>query len=310
MQSLWMLFATFVFAIMGVCVKFASNIYSAAEIVAYRGAISALFILSLVLLRGGTFKTTLPWHHLWRGTVGVIALWLWFHSFSALPLAIVVTLNYTSSIWIAVILLAIGWWRGTKHGEWALVGAILLSFVGVILLLQPAVQMDQWRSALLALGSGFLAALAYLQVRKLGHMGEPEYRVVFYFSLTSIVAGVLIATTAGLFNGQAVAWHAHSGRGLALLLAIGVTGTVAQVAMTRAYRLGNALVSANLQYMGIVFASLNGILLWNDKLGWAGWSGVGLILISGVASTFLSGPRSPQIQTPTEALGDAIASEI
>jgi S-adenosylmethionine uptake transporter len=295
MQSLWMLFATFVFAIMGVCVKFASNIYSAAEIVAYRGAISALFILSLVLLRGGTFKTTLPWHHLWRGTVGVIALWLWFHSFSALPLAIVVTLNYTSSIWIAVILL---------------VGAILLSFVGVILLLQPAVQMDQWRSALLALGSGFLAALAYLQVRKLGHMGEPEYRVVFYFSLTSIVAGVLIATTAGLFNGQAVAWHAHSGRGLALLLAIGVTGTVAQVAMTRAYRLGNALVSANLQYMGIVFASLNGILLWNDKLGWAGWSGVGLILISGVASTFLSGPRSPQIQTPTEALGDAIASEI
>lgn len=310
MQSLWMLFATFVFAIMGVCVKYASDIYSAAEIVAYRGGISALFIISLVLLRGGTFKTTLPWHHVWRGAVGVAALWLWFYSFSALPLAIVVTLNYTSSIWIAVILLALGWWRGTKQGEWALVGAILLSFVGVLLLLQPAVQMDQWRSALLALGSGFLAALAYLQVRKLGHMGEPEYRVVFYFSITAIVAGVLIAMSGALFGSADVAWHAHTPRGIALLLAIGVTGTVAQVAMTRAYRLGNALVSANLQYMGIVFASLNGILLWNDTLGWLGWSGVGLILISGVASTILSAPPGTRPGAPQEPPGDAIAAEI
>jgi len=305
-----MLFATFVFAIMGVCVKYASDDYSAAEIVAYRGAISALFILSLVQLRGGTFRTTLPWHHLWRGLVGVTALWLWFHSFNALPLPIVVTLNYTSSIWIAVILLGVRWWRGAKHGEWTLVGAILMSFIGVVLLLQPTVQMDQWRSALLALGSGFLAALAYLQVRKLGHMGEPEYRVVFYFSITSIVAGILIVEAGALLNSTGVSWHAHTPRGLALLLAIGVTGTVAQVAMTRAYRLGNVLVSANLQYMGIVFASISGILLWDDQLGWLGWSGVALILVSGIASTFASATKKPRSLPPREPAADVIASEI
>ena len=307
-----MLFATFVFAIMGVCVKYASALYSASEIIAYRGAIGALFIFSLVLLRGDSLKTSLPWHHLWRGVVGVTALWMWFYSFKALPLSMAMTLNYTSSIWIAVILLALGWWRGTKQAEWALVGAIVMSFTGVVLLLQPAVHSDQWRSGLMALGSGFLAALAYLQVRKLGHMGEPEFRVVFYFSVTSIFAGGL-ATLVGplLFDSQPELWHGHTPASLALLLAIGVTGVIAQVAMTRAYRLGKALVTANLQYMGIVFASFTGMLFWDDKLGWLGWSGVGLILVSGVAATFASAlNNSRTAKAATEPAGDAIASEI
>ena len=48
-----------------------------------------------------------------------------------------------------------------------------------------------------ALISGFLSALAYLQVRKLGQLGEPEYRVVFYFSLGGSVAGLVLALLSG-----------------------------------------------------------------------------------------------------------------
>jgi len=67
---------------------------------------------------------------------------------------------------------------------------------------------------------------------------------------------------------------------------IGVSATLAQMAMTRAYRLGNTLVTANLQYTGIVFASLWGILIWNDAPGWIGWTGIAIILLSGMISTF------------------------
>ncbi|HYD62847.1 MAG TPA: EamA family transporter, partial [Noviherbaspirillum sp.] len=67
MQSLWMLFASFVFSIMGVCVKIASQTYSIAEIVMYRGVVGVLFMTGLIAVRGGTFRTTLPWHHAWRG---------------------------------------------------------------------------------------------------------------------------------------------------------------------------------------------------------------------------------------------------
>lgn len=282
MQSLWMLVASFVFAAMGVCVKLAADYFSTSEIVMVRGVIGMLFIYSLMWLRGGTLKTPLAWHHLWRGAVGVTALWLWFYSISLLPLATAVTLNYMSPIWIAAILFAVGWWRRKNRFDWRLVLAIGLSFAGVTLLLRPAMQADQWFGGLLALASGMLAALAYLEVRRLGQMGEPEYRVVFYFSMTSAVAG-LFGT---LFVETRTGWQMPDATGIALLLAIGLTAVTAQMAMTRAYRLGNTLLTANLQYTGIVFSSIWGVLIWHDAPGWLGWLGIAAILVSGMAATY------------------------
>lgn len=304
MQSLWMLFASLSFALMGVCVKLASDLYSTAEIVLYRGLVGVLFILCLQRLRGGTLKTALAGAHLWRGMVGVSSLWLWFYSFSQLPLATAVTLNYTSPIWIAAILFIGAWWHGKKRIEWGLLGAIALSFVGVAMLLRPAIHAEQWLGGMLALASGMLSALAYMQVRHLGQLGEPEYRVVFYFSITGMLAGLLGAI---LQAGNASAlWHPHSARGIALLLAIGLCATSAQMAMTRAYRLGNMLVTANLQYTGIVFSSLLGILIWNDLLGWLSWAGIVVILASGLIATFYNTRNA----RPTAVLEtDPIATE-
>lgn len=307
MQSLWMLFASLGFALMGVCVKLASELYSTAEIVLYRGLVGVFFILCLQRLRGGTLRTALPGAHLWRGLVGVSALWLWFYSFSQLPLATAVTLNYTSPIWIAIILFAGAWWHGKKRIEWGLIGAIALSFVGVTMLLRPAVHAEQWLGGVLALGSGFLAALAYMQVRHLGQLGEPEYRVVFYFSITSLVAG-LFGTLLPIGHASAL-WHPHSSKGIVLLLATGLFATSAQMAMTRAYRFGNMLVNANLQYTGIVFSSLLGILVWNDLLGWLSWAGIVVILTSGLIATYYNSRNAVRAAPAALPETDPIATE-
>lgn len=306
MQSLWMLFASFAFSLMGLCVKMASSLYSTAEIVMYRGAVGVLFMYTLIRLHRGTFRTGLPWQHLWRGVVGVVALWLWFYAIGRLPLATGMTLNYLSPIWIAAMLFAAGWWRGQNRFEWGLAAAIACSFVGVTLLLRPAFHAAQWFAALVGLVSGVLSALAYLQVRRLGMMGEPEYRVVFYFSCTGFAAGLL-----GTLSGP-VTWHAHSGKGLALLAAVGITATVAQMAMTRAYRLGKTLVTANLQYTGIVFSSVWGVLLWDDHLGWLGWTGIAIILASGLAATYYNTRKinAPAGHPTTAEANDPIATEV
>ncbi len=315
MQSLWMLFATFVFAIMGVCVKLASSLYSTSELVLYRSLIGVVFMFILITLQRGSFRTTLPWHHLWRGTVGVVAFWLWFYAINALPLAMAMTLNYMAPIWIAAILFGMGWWQGKSRFEWGLVAAITMSFIGVTLLLRPTIHADQWFGGFVALFSGMLAALAYLQVRHLGQLGEPEYRVVFYFCVTCVVGGLLgVLATPLLLPDTLIAWHPHTAKGLLLLLVIGASATAAQMAMTRAYRLGKTLVTANLQYTGIVFSSIWGILIWGDILGWMGWLGIGIILVSGLTATFYNtrNAASPAVKkaaandTPT----DAIATEL
>jgi S-adenosylmethionine uptake transporter len=311
MQSLWMLFASFVFAIMGVCVKLASDLYSTSEIVMYRGLVGVTFMACFIKLHNGTLRTNLPWHHLWHGVVGVAALSLWFYSIGKLPLAMAMTLNYMAPIWMAAILFAAGWWRGQSRFEWGLAAAILFSFIGVTMLLRPAIHADQWFSGLIGLASGVLSAFAYLQVRRLGQMGEPEYRVVFYFSATGVVAGLLGTLLSPAITGNATAWHPHSATGVALLLGIGVSATAAQMAMTRAYRLGKTLVTANLQYTGIVFSSIWGILIWGDILSWLGWLGIVVILVSGMTATFFNArnakPAGVSAATPAT---DPIATEI
>ncbi|MES2743561.1 MAG: DMT family transporter [Pseudomonadota bacterium] len=307
MQSLWMLFASFMFAAMGVCVKLASGLYSTSEMVMYRGLVGCTVLLIMIAYRGGSLRTALPHQHLWRGAVGVSSLWLWYYTIGALPLATAMTLNYMSPIWIAVILFLSGWWHAKNHVEWPLIAAVCMSFVGVTVLLQPAFHANQLAPALIALGSSVLSALAYLQVRKLGLAGEPEYRVVFYFSVMNVVAG-LAGTVLGARHGGPL-WHRlDNSYGLALLLGIGLCATAAQLAMTRAYRLGKTLVVANLQYTGIVFSSIWGVLVFGDLFDWHSWAGMVVILASGSAATYYN-TRSTE-RGKAVASTDPIASEV
>ena len=293
MQSLWMLFAAFVFSLMGVCVKLESATASTSEIVMCRGAVGMLLIFTLTRLNRQTLNTALPWHHAWRGFVGVSALWLWFFAIGSLPLATAMTLNYMAPIWIAAIVFTLGWWHKQRRFEWGLAAAVVTSFIGVALLLKPTIHAEQWLGGLLALISGFLSALAYIQVKKLGQLGEPEYRVVFYFSVSGVIAGLLGSLIDSHIRfGEFRLLHALSGRDWLLLATIGLTATIAQMAMTRAYRLGAMLVTANLQYTGIVFSSIWGILIWGDHLDRWGWIGMAIILASGVAATFYNARSS------------------
>jgi drug/metabolite transporter (DMT)-like permease len=303
MPAVWMLFATFTFALMSACVKLASASCSTSEIVMARGLLGSLMLLPLIRLQGGTLKTPYPKEHLWRSVVGVLSLWLWFYGIAKLPLATAVTLNYMAPIWLATWMFGAGWWRGQGLPEWPLALAIALSFVGVTLVLRPAVETREWLGGVAAIASSVIAAMAYLQVRRLGQMGEPEYRVVFYFSLTMGVAGFVGALADALRGGHGLV-HAPSWHAIGLLLAIAASGLVAQIAMTRAYRLGSVLVVANLQYTGIVFSSLWGMLLWGDVFAWQVWLGMGVILVSGVAATFYNTHSAARTAPP-----DPIASE-
>ena len=288
MQSLWMLFATFMFSVMSVCVKLISGSYSTTEIVMYRSLIGGIFIGVLVFIKKGSFRTKLPLQHLWRGVVGATAFGLWFYSMGYLPIATAVTLNYMSPIWIATILFGISLIRKQARFDWRLVITIISSFVGVALLLKPTIHADQWQAGLVGLCSGVLAALAYLQVRHLGALGEPEYRVVFYFCVTGTIgAALLCVINAQMPGNDPVIFHSHDARGFFMLSTIGITAAIGQMAMTRAYHLGKTLLTANLQYTGIVFSAAWGMLIWNDIMGWSGWLGLMIILCSGVVATFL-----------------------
>ncbi|TDP63176.1 DMT family transporter [Roseateles toxinivorans] len=284
--SLLMVLATLLFATMGVCVKLASDEYGAGEIVFYRGLVGVLVIAAMSRWQGQSLRTAVPGMHFWRSLSGVLALSLWFYSIGKLPLATAMTLNYMSSVWMALFLIGGGVLMGSARVDPRLVAAVLLGFCGVALVLRPTMDEQQLWYGLAGLLSGMLSALAYLQVTSLGRAGEPEYRIVFYFSLGGIAAGALTTLATG-------DWHGHSLRGSALLLAVGLLATAAQLSMTRAYSRGKTLVNASLQYLGIVFSFLYGALLFGDALTPSALLGMCLIIVAGLAATLLRSRSTP-----------------
>jgi S-adenosylmethionine uptake transporter len=291
-----MLLASFFFASMGVCIKFASEHFNSFELVCYRGLFGVLFLAVFTRVRGVSLRTQVPMMHFWRSVVGVIALTAWFYSIAALPLATAVTLNYMSGVWIAAFLLggAILMQKNQmplRH-QGPLFIAVLVGFIGVALMLRPTFNPAQMQGALVGLFSGIFSAFAYLQVAALSRAGEPESRTVFYFSIGAVIAGAFGMVFAGVS-----AWHWPSAL---WLLPIGLLAVLGQLCMTRAYSRGATLVVANLQYSGIVFAGIYSITLFGDRLPLIGWIGMGLIIMSGITATALraraipNAPAEPQ----------------
>ena len=271
-----MLAAGFLFGCMGVFVKLGAHYFSNTELAFYRSFLGLLMVYAIILQRGGSIATLHWGGHLWRSICGAIALLLFFYCITVLPLATAVTLNYTSPLFLTVLTMLV--FKERFHAP--LTFAIALGFAGTVLLLQPTLEHDQIIPGLLGLTSGFFAGIAMLNVRQLGLLGEPDWRVVFYFSLVAS----LVSGCAMLFD----TIHPVSASGLLILIGLGGSATLAQLAMTRAYRTGKMLVVGSLSYSTVVFASMFGMILWGESLPLPGWIGMALIIAGGVLSLRLA----------------------
>jgi drug/metabolite transporter (DMT)-like permease len=277
-----MLVAAALFALMSVLVKHVSPTFSPAELVFYRSAFGLATIWAVIAAGGqGVLAplVTVHWRaHVLRGLAGFVALLLFFYALASLPLATAVTLNYTAPLFLAALS---AWWLRERHGR-GVIGAVLLGFVGIVLLLRPQLAGQAWRPALAGLASGLLAAVAYVHVKQLGRLGEPEWRVVFYFTLLSTLGGATWMVLAD--------WHRPQLRDWPWLIGIGASATLAQLALTRAYHRGHTLTVGSLAYTTVGFSALYGVLLFGERLPWLAWTGMAVVAVAGVWAVRASAP--------------------
>ena len=267
-----MLVAALGFAIMGALVKVGAQKFSPAELVFYRSLFGLIGIWMFIRMRKLPLATPHIGKHMSRGLVGFTALVFFFYAIAHLPLATAITLNYTSPLFLALLMPFMLHEKPRK----ILLLALAIGFIGVSLLLKPTINQDNWFAGMLGLLSGIGAALAYVHVKQLGKVNEPDWRTVFYFTLVSTIGAGLWM----LFDSfQSIIWQ-----DLLTLSGLGLSATIAQLALTRAYRTGDTLVVASLAYVTILLASLFGILWWNEHLSVDAWLAIGLIILSGMIS--------------------------
>ena len=297
-----MLLSSLLFASMAVCIKFASAYFNNAELVFYRGCIGIVFMAVFARASGVSLRTRYPAMHAWRSVIGVMSMSAWFYAITHLPLATAMTLNYMSSVWVAVFLVS-GTLFLRRVGDAAprqgmLVSTIVASFIGVVMLLRPAIAQNQATAGLIGLFSGMGSAFAYMQVMAISRLGEPESRTVFYFAVGTLLAGALGMAVVGTSP-----WHWQQAW---WLLPLGVLASLGQLCMTKAYSLSaksnghsSTLMVANLQYSGIVFGALYGLVLFGDQIPPIGWAGMALIVTSAIAATVLRARATADVPSDT-----------
>lgn len=281
MKSLWMLSASFFFSLMAVFVKMGASDFGSLELIFYRSIAGVALLYTFIRMKGYSIKTPHLWGHFKRSFIGTVSMSIWFFSLTMLPIGTSMTLNYTSPLFMALFVFIVSLYR-KEPIQWGLMATIALGFLGVVLVFQPSLGAGQEFGALLALTSGFLGSIAYWQIKELGQLKEPSWRIVFYFTIFGTLYGLFGCL---LFEGGLSpittdnVWY---------LLGIAICATLAQCSLTMAFGQGNLLLSSCLQFSAIVVAEIMGVIFFSDPISLMTSMGILVIMIAGVTSTVLT----------------------
>lgn len=276
----FMVASALLFAAMGVAVQIASRTLPNAVVVFFRSGLGLAMLLPWLLRLGPRgLLTRHPWEHLLRGLAGLGAMYCFFFAIGRMRLADAVLLNYSLPLFVPFI--ESGWlgepfprrlWRGIGIG-----------FLGLLLILKPGLSMFQ-PAALVGLLAAVLAALAQVGVRRLTRT-EPVTRIVFYFGVVS----TLVSAPPALLS-----WTTPSRALLPALLLLGLTATLAQLFMTRAYAHAPAAQVGPFIYSSVVFAGGFDWLLFSRLPDAITLAGAALVCFAGILTLRLAGPTAPE----------------
>lgn len=214
---------------------------------------------------------------LWlRGFFGSLALMLSFAAIKLIGPGESAFLNCSSSVFVAMLGPLVLGQKNSPLVWLAITGAML----GLALLFNPRLDGDDFPGRGMGLSSGLLAALAYLMIAKAGRKNSSE-SIIFYFCLVAIPVHLVYFHLYG-FKLPA------SGDVWVLLLVGSLSGSWAQLYMTRAYQLAPAAAVGAVSYLGPVASLLWGIALFSIQPDGLAWAGCAMVLVFGVALPFLN----------------------
>ena len=273
---IWMIFGSFCFGTMNALVKWTSDYTDVWMIIMVRSAVIAFAVAVFAASKGISLNVNDHKTMLLRCIVGLIAMILYFTALGKIPIGQAVTLQYTGPLFVALLsgrILA-------ERVSASVLSLVLTAFVGIVLIVSPDVgTVDP--NALLALGSGFFAALAYMYVRELRKTDSPA-TVIFWFAVFSVVGSIAQSAPSILKLDLNT---------IAALTGIGIGAGGGQLGITMAYHKANAAWVSAFSYLTVLVATFYGFVLFGETLSLADWLGGSLVVGSGIALVFAFPPN-------------------
>ena len=275
-NKLNLIFASFFFSLMTLCVKKIDNRIPIYELVFFRSLFS-LIITSLIIRK----KDIKPWGNnkpllILRGLLGTIALACIFYSIRNMPLNISTVIQYTYPIFISIFAGILLNEKITKN----IYIALITGWLGITIIINPYqlsnvnVEVENLTILVAFLGA-ISTSLAYITVKKLS-LTEDIFIIIKYFPLISII----LLSPIVLLN-----WVTPNLYDLFWILGIGIFTQSGQIFLTLGLKKLQTSEAATINYLQVLFASVWGILFFREIININFLLGSLLVLLGTIIST-------------------------
>jgi len=279
-----MLFASLMFALMGVFAKLLSRDMPSLEVVFFRNVFGVFLVAATLLKRPMTHPGGKPFLLFFRGLMGFLALLAFFYNIAHIPLGDAMTYSKTSPVFTAFF----AWlFLRERMGLFGWI-ALALGFAGIVLIAKPSgVLLD--KTAWLGIFSGVGAALAYTAVRELKRYYDTRAIVLSFMGIGTVGPMILMAASPWVRAPELDMIFAPfvmpQGIGWLYVVVMGLFATLAQVYMTKAYGATKAGIVGAVSYSNILFSIFLGLLIGDPFPDPWTWLGIALVVGAGILVT-------------------------
>jgi drug/metabolite transporter (DMT)-like permease len=223
------------------------------QVMELRSLIGLAMLYPLIQANGGVLamRTRHPWQHVGRNLAHYGAQFGWLMALTMIPLAQVISIEFTMPIWTAIFAVA---FLGERMGLWKNL-AVILGLVGVAIIVRPfdgAINVGQ----LIALAASFGFAASVIFVKSLTRTDKVVV-ILFWMMVIQSVMGLVPA----LYEWRAPSMHAWG-----WLLVIAFCGTYSHYCMTHALLHADATVVVPMDFLRVPLAALTGWLVYAERL--------------------------------------------
>lgn len=277
----FMLISAICLAIMGSMAKILSSHLPTIEIVFFRNSLGVILITISIMKSPLKQIGGKPLLLFFRAFVGLIAMLSFFYNIANISLSDAVTYSKMSPIFTAIFAL---WFLKERIGlkGWF---AICLGFVGMLLVMQPD-GFSFERAHLFGLLNALCAALAFTSIRELKKYYDTRVIVLSFMGIGTFipVVAMLLSTvyTNDTFSFLLGTFIMPTNLDWLVILGIGLSSTLGQIYMTKAYGATRAGLVGAVGYSVIPFSIIIGLFLGDDLPNTLAFIGIIAIILGGI----------------------------
>jgi drug/metabolite transporter (DMT)-like permease len=265
MAALWMAGWLVLMLVLTIAGREATRELNVFQIMEVRSSIGLLMLYPLIRASGGfaAMRTSRPLQHIARNLIHYFAQLGWFFALTLIPLAQVVSIEFTTPIWTAILAASFLGERMT----FAKITAIVLGVVGVFVIVRPvAGDINPGQLIALAAAVGFGISIAMLKSLT---RTEKALTIVFWMLVIQSAAGILPS----LF-----VWRSPSAYAWGCMVIIAFCGTYSHYCMARAMRYADATVVLPMDFLRVPLTAIAGWLIYSERLDMFTVLGAAMIL--------------------------------